>query len=238
MKQIYPKYSDQLDENKYILFQFGGESDMITMKYQDCIEKWNRNEEVYYNNSIRLPKEEICPELLDPEERRKMKNEEGLMEEKLDLNQMIEGKVVGRGSFATVKQVFLNNGLMAIAKFSYFHKSKPYILQASEAEYNLLKKLNPSKNDYVIKIIGFKKLTEYCILVMEPYDCSLKQILNKKLKKFRKNWFSQSELLYIIKEIAIGVAFIHNNKIAHLDLKESKLKFSFHSPPNSLTIFL
>lgn len=238
MKQIYPKYSDQLDENKYILFQFGGESDMnmIIMKYQDCIEKWNRNEEVYYNNSIRLPKEEICPELLDPEERRKMKNEEGLMEEKLDLNQMIEGKVVGRGSFATVKQVFLNNGLyMAIAKFSYFHESKPYILQASEAEYNLLKKLNPSKDDHVIKIIGFKIEPKYCILVMEPYHYSLRQILDKE-EEFRKNL--QLELHNIIKQIAIGVAFIHNNKIAHLDLKESKLKFSFHSPPNSLTIFL
>ena len=67
-------------------------------------------------------------------------------------------------------------------------------------------------------------LQSYCILpdqliiVMDRYNCSLRNLFAQRLEN-ETAWFNETELLKMTRDLLLGISYLHKEGIAHRDIK-------------------
>lgn len=105
-------------------------------------------------------------------------------------DQVQMGKLLGRGSFATVYSCILkiNNGMYA-AKCIQMHPSltepvKQEFLKVWQQEIEVLRN---RKNENIVKLVGFIRKADELVLIMDMYDSNMRKYLTEKYEC----WISQ-----------------------------------------------
>ncbi|XP_035121599.1 serine/threonine-protein kinase 33 isoform X1 [Callithrix jacchus] len=122
------------------------------------------------------------------------------------------GRILGKGSFGMVIEAAdkETETKWAIKKVNK-EKAGSSAVKLLEREVNILKSV---KHEHIIHLEQVFETPKKMYLVMELCeDGELKKILD------RKGHFSENETRWIIQSLASAIAYLHNNDIAHRDLK-------------------
>ena len=114
---------------------------------------------------------------------------------------------------------------------------EPYLKNYIQNEINVLKKLN---HPNIVKLYDIKADKEYIYLVMEYCNGgSLYDLLNNYKEKYGKP-FSEEIVKYFMKQILLGVEYLHNHEIIHRDLKLENILLSYNTKEEAFSnnIFL
>ncbi|XP_054098013.1 serine/threonine-protein kinase 33 isoform X3 [Callithrix jacchus] len=129
-----------------------------------------------------------------------------------DLEIYTFGRILGKGSFGMVIEAAdkETETKWAIKKVNK-EKAGSSAVKLLEREVNILKSV---KHEHIIHLEQVFETPKKMYLVMELCeDGELKKILD------RKGHFSENETRWIIQSLASAIAYLHNNDIAHRDLK-------------------
>lgn len=138
---------------------------------------------------------------------------------------------IGRGAFGKVYEALSekNNNLYAIKALSTETIKNPRLAEQLKKELKLLYSLN---HDNIIKIVNVEKTKNNIYLVLEycnggtllDYICYFK-------KTFHKN-LPEEIIQNIMRQIIIGLKYMHEKNIIHRDIKLENILINFDDIPN------
>lgn len=129
-------------------------------------------------------KEELVAKMKEMQEKLKKQYQSKSLEfQEFYEDQVQFGKLLGRGSFATVYSCILkiNNGLYAAKSMhmppSATESKKQAILKQWQREIDILRN---AKHENIVSLVGFLKKPEELVLIMDLYDSTLRKYLTEK----------------------------------------------------------
>lgn len=141
-------------------------------------------------------------------------------------------RYITSGTFGIVYKIKYNNNDIAIKIFKNndnFNVSN---------EINFYKYINDNSlfHPNILNLIGFTTYINMKCLLIELCDFDLMDLINWKhnniiKSKIDKQYeFNNDNILYIIENIKKGLSFLHNNNIAHLDIKPENILIKVDIP--------
>ncbi|KAK8883753.1 hypothetical protein M9Y10_042852 [Tritrichomonas musculus] len=129
-----------------------------------------------------------------------------------------EIEVLGDGAFGTVKKCRdkENGELVAIKKMKQRYATFDECLQLKE-----VKSLRKIKHPNVERLLQVFRENEYLFLVFELLGKSLLKTINDKAQKNES--FTEDEVRNIVKQLLVGLAYVHKQGFFHRDIKPDNL---------------
>ena len=135
---------------------------------------------------------------------------------------LTEMRVIARGSQAVVMSYKMGETLVAAKKVTSLNDSKDQIV-ALKREAGILEKLNQHKHKNIVPFLKKIGNPGELTLIMPLFDKNLQDYLREQMR--HKQPIIIEEVIWICREIADGVRFLHSKPIIHKDLKV-KLAFT------------
>lgn len=130
---------------------------------------------------------------------------------------MIKKTSIGKGMYSKVYYGYNKNTKKEIAlKKILFNSLQNKVKDRVITEINILQKLS---HKHVIKLYDHKFDGEYILLIIEYCN-------GNSLKEWMKNTHSEEEICNVIRQILLGIHYLHENGIMHRDIKPENIMFS------------
>ncbi|KAJ3385388.1 hypothetical protein HDU92_003080 [Lobulomyces angularis] len=206
-----------------------------TFETEDLFEKKNLNQVINTllfiskyeipTSSLKSPALDLKKGFLQEKEKiltyMKSKEKLTLVNEMTDevLAQYLMGPVIGRGNFGTVyKAIDIKRGnLVAIKRIPLINHNES-VVQDLRKEVELLKNL---KQKHIIDYYGYNLTANNFDIILEYMENG--SLLHLMKNFFSKNFFSESLVLMYVKQILIGLEYLHFKKVVHCDLKAANI---------------
>lgn len=139
---------------------------------------------------------------------------------RVDVNEVKVMRLLGSGGFGSVFEAMHNNCKVAMKKFHTNTRNKKAAMQSFEAEvhYEVLSLKHPN----IVRVLGTnaaRSLEEQPFIIMEFVSTrNLQHLLDdadEKIDFYRRVTFAY--------EVALALEYVHDNNIAHLDLKPANV---------------
>ncbi|KAG0624292.1 hypothetical protein M758_3G237300 [Ceratodon purpureus] len=141
-----------------------------------------------------------------------------------NLNDYYCGTLLGRGSFAEVRETTLLGGKCAIKIFEQHHT------HSFDQEVAALQGLG--NHPHIVHLFCYSKNSSKCFLIMEKMDMDLSQFLQLR-KDNEDRVVSDVDAVVLMLQIAEGVRYIHSKRMAHRDLKPGNVLLNVDDDPSS-----
>lgn len=134
---------------------------------------------------------------------------EGLLAlQRLDWKFVKKEEALGKGAYGNVWKCHYKKYVYAAKEISFMnHNAVEKIQKSVEKELSIFSKL---AHPNIVPLLGYIHLKDSTILFMPLYHSSLSRVLKD---------LSSEEKIKSIKQILHALDYLHNNKIAHQDLK-------------------
>ncbi|ELP86334.1 protein serine/threonine kinase, putative, partial [Entamoeba invadens IP1] len=134
---------------------------------------------------------------------------------KLDFDEIIEERIVGRGSFGVVYQGLYRSQKVAIKKLKAIHSVDDNLAEFKK-EVSMLEKLN---NEFIINFYGAVFIPgRVCIVTEFANHGSLFDLLKQDERDFTRKM--RGKILY---DAARGLEYLHRNDVLHRDVKPDNI---------------
>ncbi len=136
----------------------------------------------------------------------------------------LEATALGEGSFGIVYKAKYFGADVAVKKIKCASQFTSNMIEEFKSEISIMHKL---RHPNVVLFMGaVSKLENFCIVTQYCNNGDLYAVLHK-----NRTQHSLSQILNIGKGIAVGMAYLHGNKIVHRDLKSLNVLMDEHNAP-------
>jgi len=130
-----------------------------------------------------------------------------------------QGEIIGLGSSSIVYSAIRvdNNTLLAVKKFKVVSDVSGIDQPKLKIIKNEIQKYKQFEAANIVKFYGCELLDQFFCIYLEQMETSLANVLSE------YGYFDEATIRYYTKQILTGLAYLHDQKIKHLDLKCSNI---------------